>query len=126
MALAPSLWLYDDLEGCCDRYYIGWNKPHCMNAVGTGKWFVDWAHSKCVADCEVSIYYYYRFLSVITCMDDIRTYSCRHSTSPLYNSKRKGMVVQVVEALRLWLNSLMIQGVAALERFLGYLRITVW
>lgn len=52
MKLAPSSWLYDDLEGCCDRYFGGWNKNKCMGEGGSGLWYVDYSSDKCVVDCE--------------------------------------------------------------------------
>jgi len=52
MKMFPKWWLYDSLEGCCDKYYYGWNKPKCMNDGGSGLWFVDSILEKCVADCE--------------------------------------------------------------------------
>jgi len=52
MDLDPSLWLYDSLEGCCDRYFSGWNKNKCMNKRGSGLWYVKDATGKCAVDCE--------------------------------------------------------------------------
>jgi len=52
MILDPSLWLYDSLEGCCDRYFSGWNKNKCMNERGSGFWYVKDATGKCAVDCK--------------------------------------------------------------------------
>ena len=52
MELYPALWLYDNLEACCERYFGGFGKSRCMNEVGSGLWLVDHAEEKCVLDCE--------------------------------------------------------------------------
>ncbi|KAL7468994.1 hypothetical protein ACHAXS_009230 [Conticribra weissflogii] len=43
------------LQACCTRYF-SWNYNHCMGgtAVGSAKWYVDYANSKCVQDCASS------------------------------------------------------------------------
>jgi len=52
MELDPESWLYDTLEGCCERYYSGWNKNRCINVRGSGLWYVSHLLEKCVTDCE--------------------------------------------------------------------------
>eukprot|EP00804_Cyclotella_cryptica_P024069 CCRYP_007291-RA/>CCRYP_007291-RA protein AED:0.19 eAED:0.31 QI:0/0/0/1/1/1/2/0/299 len=42
----PFIWMYDNLEDCCDRYFGGWNKNKCLNQQGSGMWYVDYALSK--------------------------------------------------------------------------------
>ena len=63
-------WLYDSLEGCCERYYgvsshilflcrplrnplfcplpfyQGWNMNKCLNRQGSGRWFVDYKSNR--------------------------------------------------------------------------------
>lgn len=53
MVLDPDMWLYDNLEECCERYYPGWNKNVCMGSEGSGLWYVNYAKGKCMTDCEV-------------------------------------------------------------------------
>jgi hypothetical protein len=52
MVKNPDAWLFDDLEGCCDQYFGGWNKNKCMNVKGSGLWYVSHQLQKCVTDCE--------------------------------------------------------------------------
>jgi len=52
MKSSPSYWLRDTLEGCCDAYYSGFNRPKCMNDQGSGKWYVDHTSTKCRTDCK--------------------------------------------------------------------------
>jgi len=46
-------WLFDSLEGCCARYFSGWNYNKCINLKGSGLWYVSHLTAKCVTDCEV-------------------------------------------------------------------------
>jgi len=52
MQLNPEVWLYDSLEGCCNRYYGGFNLKGCLNNNGSGMWYVSYSLGKCVTDCE--------------------------------------------------------------------------
>lgn len=52
MELNPEGWLFDSLEGCCNRYYEGWHFNLCMNIKGSGLWYVSHLNGKCVTDCE--------------------------------------------------------------------------
>jgi len=52
MELDPENWLHDTLEGCCERYYSGWNKNRCINVRGSGLWYVSHLLERCVTDCE--------------------------------------------------------------------------
>ena len=52
MRINPTQWLSNSLEGCCDKYYSGWNKNKCMNEEGSGLWYVDHENNRCVVDCE--------------------------------------------------------------------------
>jgi len=47
-----DVWLFSSLEGCCSRFYSGWNFNKCMNVRGSGLWFVDHMNEKCVTDCK--------------------------------------------------------------------------
>lgn len=54
----PSVWLYNNLESCCKRYFPGTNEPKCLGqsnpqVAGSGKWFVDHSLERCVNDCGV-------------------------------------------------------------------------
>lgn len=42
----PEGWLFETLEGCCERYYGGWNYNKCMNIKGSGLWYVSHLNGK--------------------------------------------------------------------------------
>ena len=52
MRINPTEWLSNSLEGCCDKYYSGWNKNKCVNEEGSGLWYVNHENNQCVVDCE--------------------------------------------------------------------------
>lgn len=52
MELNPEGWLFETLEGCCERYYGGWNYNKCMNIKGSGLWYVSHLNGRCVTDCK--------------------------------------------------------------------------
>ena len=43
MKVNPSLWTYDTLEGCCDRFY-GWDTASCMGEENSfiGLYYPNW------------------------------------------------------------------------------------
>eukprot|EP00970_Alexandrium_tamarense_P014705 scaffold4286_cov127-Alexandrium_tamarense.AAC.1 len=49
----PSMWMFDNLEDCCDTNYP-WDLATCLGAsaaAGSDKWFVDYSLNKCVKEC---------------------------------------------------------------------------
>eukprot|EP00970_Alexandrium_tamarense_P010351 scaffold2093_cov141-Alexandrium_tamarense.AAC.4 len=53
MLYNPSMWMFDDLEDCCDKNYP-WDLTTCLGAsaaAGSDKWFVDYSLNKCVKEC---------------------------------------------------------------------------
>ncbi|ACI64216.1 predicted protein [Thalassiosira pseudonana CCMP1335] len=53
MQYNPSMWMFEDLEDCCDRHYL-WDLATCLGAsatAGSDKWFVDYFLNKCVKEC---------------------------------------------------------------------------
>jgi len=53
----PSLWIYDDIESCCGRYY-NWAKADCVSRSGgttsevaAFKWYVNHENEVCEQDC---------------------------------------------------------------------------
>jgi hypothetical protein len=56
MAEAYGTWFFDTLDKCCEQHY-SYNLSECTgsssagsNAVGSGKWYVDWSTFQCVTD----------------------------------------------------------------------------
>jgi hypothetical protein len=56
MTQASGTWLFDTLEKCCEQHY-SYSLSECVgssgsgfNAVGSGKWYVDWSTYKCIED----------------------------------------------------------------------------
>lgn len=53
MQYNPSMWMFDELDDCCDRHYL-WDLATCLGAsatAGSDKWFVDYFLNKCVKEC---------------------------------------------------------------------------
>ena len=58
MVNAEAVWLYDDLDNCCERFFsykpdqckAGGNTP---SYTGTNKWYTSWNDSTCCKDCVV-------------------------------------------------------------------------
>eukprot|EP01082_Thalassiosira_pseudonana_P001264 g1144.t2 g1144 g1144.t1 contig10:1473802-1478244(-) len=53
MLYNPSMWMFDDLEDCCDKNYP-WDLATCLGAsaaAGSDKWFVNYSLNKCVKEC---------------------------------------------------------------------------
>ena len=53
----PTQWVYDKLEGCCERYF-SWDQPACVVASGgddttiyTNQWYVNHETEVCEQDC---------------------------------------------------------------------------
>ena len=53
MQYNPSMWMFDELEDCCDTNYP-WDLATCLGAsaaAASDKWFVDYSLDKCVKEC---------------------------------------------------------------------------
>ena len=57
MRFNPELWLFENIEDCCENYY-SWEKDECMEGSGgghvitaTGKWYANHQDLICQRDC---------------------------------------------------------------------------
>eukprot|EP01082_Thalassiosira_pseudonana_P001948 g2096.t1 g2096 contig11:711293-713012(+) len=53
---AASVFMFEDLEDCCEKYYW-WNLAECLGSAanaGSNKYYADYSQSKCVKDCTES------------------------------------------------------------------------